>query len=112
MKKVAILFSMITLVLAFTATTVSAQKAVPQKSSSESVDKAKCSDAQKAACTKDAGAKACCSKEEAASKSCCAKDGAARSGEKSCSKTCTPAEKAACGKHEGATEAVPVPKTK
>lgn len=94
MKKVALLISLFTLVFAFTVTTVSAQKATgAQKATTEkSCEKkdAKCSHEMKACCAKEAAAKGC-------------------------AKTCSEAEKAACQKEKaqaGATEAVPVPKSK
>lgn len=100
MKKIAMIISLMTLVFAFTITTVSAQKATgTQKATTEKVSSDKGAPA----------AKACCADKQAKAKACCADK------EKSgCSKSCTPAEKAAC-KHEEKegkekTEAVPVPK--
>lgn len=102
MKKFAMIVSLMTLVLAFTVTTASAQKVTgTEKATTEKVSSDKAAPAAKAAC--------CSDKKTASAKGCCSdKAGAAKSG---CSKTCTPAEKAACTKEGHAnTEAAPVPK--
>jgi len=106
MKKIAMIVSLMTLVLAFAVTSVSAQKVTPtQKATTEKVSSDKAAPAAKACCAEkkcSSAAKACCSDKHSGA--------AAKSG---CSKTCTPAEKAACGKEGKAkTETVPVPKTK
>jgi len=102
MKKIAMIVSLMTLVIAFTISTASAQKVTgDQKATTEKVSSDKGAPA----------AKGCCSdKKTATSKGCCSdkKTTAAKSG---CSKPCTPAEKAACAKEGHAhTEAAPVPK--
>lgn len=108
MKKFAMLVSLMTLVFAFTVTTVSAQKVTSnEKATTEKVSSDKGTPAAKACCSdKKAG---CSDKKTSSAKACCSdKSSSAKSG---CSKTCTPAEKAACTKEGHAnTEAAPVPK--
>ena len=89
MKKIALLITLFTIVLAFTVTSVSAQK----------VTSATKATTEKACCAKDAAkadAKAGCSKEAA---------------KMDCAKTCSKSEAKACGaKGEAKTESMPVPK--
>ena len=89
MKRLALLFSMFTLVFAFTVTTVSAQKVTGNDK--PSVEKS------------DAKTKACCAEK----KSCCSQ----KSASSSCSKKCGDAQKSECVKQkETKTDEVPVPK--
>jgi hypothetical protein len=106
MKKFAMIVSLMTLVLAFTVTTVSAQKATGvQKTTTEKVSTVKTPNSAKACCAdKKSGEMKSCTGEK---KACCAEKG----GKAGCSKSCSKEEKAAC-KHEGheKMEAAPVPK--
>ncbi|NVO19990.1 MAG: hypothetical protein HXX13_09835 [Bacteroidetes bacterium] len=101
MKKIAMILSLVTLVLAFTVSTVSAQKATgTQKATTEKVSTEKSAPA----------AKACCADKKAGEKKACCAD---KGGKAGCSKSCSEKEKAAC-KHEKEAkttpEAAPVPK--
>lgn len=119
MKKVALLISLFTLVLAFSVTTVSAQKVTSaEKSKTEKCcsksetgaakatdDKAGCSKADKKACSSKSDSKCCSKSETGAAKATDDKAGCAKScGDKKagCAKSCS--------KGEAKTEEVPVPK--
>jgi len=95
MKKVALVISMFAIIFAFTLNTVSAQKVT-------SAEKAKTENVS----TKEAPAKACCSKSEAKTAACSSE--AKSSG---CAKSCSKSEaKSCCNKGEAKAEATPVPK--
>lgn len=92
MKRLALLFSIFSLVFAFTVTTVSAQKATgSQKPATE-----------KSACKSQAGDHKACSGDH---KACCSD----KAKSASCSQKCGDANKAGCAKDKPADE-VPVPK--
>jgi len=99
MRKIAFLISMVAIVLAFTVTSVSAQK----------VTSAPKATTEKVSTGQDAPthAKSCCAKSEA--KAGCAKEGEAKGCAKGCAKSCSKA-KACTGKGEAKAEEVPVPK--
>ena len=103
MKRLALLFSIFSLVFAFSVSTASAQKATGD--SKPAVEKS-CAK-EKAAC---AETKAACAEKKSAcaeSKACCSK----KAETSSCAKKCGDAKKAECTKQkETGTDEVPVPK--
>jgi hypothetical protein len=106
MKKIAMIVSLVSLVLAFTVTTVSAQKVTgAQKATTEKVSTEKSAPGAKACCADKKGGEM---KATSGEKKACCSDKGSKSG---CSKSCSEKEKAAC-KHDGheKTEAAPVPK--